>query len=92
MSLPPTAVSTRLRVTVDPRAMGEWLEAWALRREKNLLRLDLRAARAARVFARRCAELESARSARATSEWQETWNALRQEIAAFLEAHYASPG
>lgn len=92
MSVPPNSASTRLRVTIDPSAMGQWLEAWALRREKNLLRIDLRAAREARAFARRCGHLHTSRSVSETAEWRDTWHQLRLEIAAFLQDHYQTPG
>jgi hypothetical protein len=67
--------------TVHPRKLAELLEAWALRREKVLHLLDLRAARAARALAVECrrlgyvpdAEMDRAR-----------WRAVRERVAELL--------
>lgn len=78
-------VSTKLR----PRDLAESLDLWALRREKVIELLDIKAAKQARELARMCREL--ARVSMENPGWDFQWMAIRAASAALLERHRSVP-
>jgi hypothetical protein len=69
---------------LEPQEVADWLDAWALRREKVLERLDVQAARGARRLAERCRRMT--RSDLDAEAQRREWVALRLEIADFVQA------
>jgi hypothetical protein len=67
-----------------PDELAGWLEQWALRREKVVHLIDLRAARAARELAGRCRGLSLEQGKLPDTLWLERWTRLRVEVARFL--------
>ena len=90
MASPDRSRSTRLNISLTPAQLQEWLDRWALRREKRLTEQDLPAARQARTRAGRCRQLEGRRATTADAAWGSEWHDLRLEIAAFLQKNGAS--
>jgi hypothetical protein len=78
-----SAASDR-EASYGPEELAGWLEQWALRREKVVHLLDLRAARAARDLAARCRMLDLERGKLTEALWRERWTRLRVEVARFL--------
>jgi hypothetical protein len=78
-------VSNKLR----PRALAESLELWALRSEKVIELLDIKAAKKARELARMCREL--ARVSMDHPSWDFQWMTIRAAAAALLERHRSVP-
>jgi hypothetical protein len=74
-----------------PRDLADWLDQWALRREKVLHLIDIHGARECRHLAARCRALGHAEASQSAAWWRREWAALRLEIASFLASH-ASPG
>ncbi|MBL8742078.1 MAG: hypothetical protein JNK04_13315 [Myxococcales bacterium] len=72
-----------------PRALAESLDLWALRREKVIELLDIKAAKRARELARMCREL--ARVSMEDPAWDFQWMAIRAAAAALLERHRSVP-
>jgi hypothetical protein len=77
--------STKLR----PRALAESLDLWALRREKVIELLDIKAAKQAREIAGMCRELS--RVSMEDPDWDFRWMAIRAAAAALLERHRSLP-
>jgi hypothetical protein len=76
---------------LDPGRLALWLDEWALRREKVLDLLDVRAARRARSLAERCRRVARAGRDGQSEELRREWLALRLEIAGFLQASGQRP-
>jgi hypothetical protein len=77
--------TTKLR----PHALADSLDLWALRREKVLALLDIRAAKKARELARECRDLTKTPADHPAWEFQ--WMTLQAAAAAFLERHRSVP-
>ena len=69
-----------------PNQLAERLDLWALRREKVLALLDVRASRSARQLARTCRVLaRSSYESSVTAEaWEAEWRRVREEVAFVL--------
>lgn len=77
--------SSKLR----PRALAESLDLWALRREKVIELLDIKAAKKARELAGMCRDLS--RVSMDNPAWDFQWMAIRAAAAALLERHRSLP-
>jgi hypothetical protein len=83
--------SSRQVPKLDPASLASALDTWALRREKILELLDVRASRTARKLAQQCRALSAAASDRGEDAgWQAEWLALRERARTILEN--AAPG
>jgi hypothetical protein len=69
-----------------PEALADSLDLWALRREKVLELLDVRASRTGRQLARACRLLAQPAYAMSISSaaWDAEWRQTREEVAALL--------
>ena len=72
-----------------PRTLAESLDLWALRREKVLELLDIKAAKQARDLASMCRQL--ARVPMHDPDWDFRWMTIRAATAALLERHRSVP-
>jgi hypothetical protein len=78
---PPPPSEPPVDSTINPKKLAELLEAWALKREKVLHLLDLRAARAARALAVECRRLGYTPDAEID---RDRWRSVRERVAALL--------
>jgi hypothetical protein len=80
------------RIVLHPDVLANALDLWALRREKILALLDIRAARRARKLACTCRVLAQPTYAQTVGEdaWRGEWRRTREEVLETL-AH-AAPG
>jgi hypothetical protein len=85
-----STASSRDNAPLRPRDLADWLDQWALRREKVLHLIDIQGARECRHLAARCRALGHAEATQPASWWRREWASLRLEIASFL-AQRASP-
>ncbi len=72
-----------------PRSLADSLDLWALRREKVIELLDIKAAKKARELAGMCRELS--RVSTDNPGWDFQWMAIRAAAAALLERHRSLP-
>jgi hypothetical protein len=72
-----------------PHALAESLDMWALRREKVLELLDIKAAKQARELAGMCRDLS--RVSMESPSWDFQWMTIRAAAAALLERHRSVP-
>lgn len=78
------------QTSYGPSDLARWLDRWALRREKILELIDMKAARRARKFAGECRYLAYCAS-HPDEHWEMDWYTLRLEVASFLaEQHQAT--
>lgn len=82
-----STASSRDSAPLRPRDLADWLDQWALRREKVLHLIDIQGARECRHFAARCRALGHAEASQPAAWWRREWAALRLEIASFLAEH-----
>lgn len=69
---------------LHPASLARALDLWALRREKILALLDVRAAREARTLADACRTLSQTTDPGRDDAWQARWLAIRERALAML--------
>jgi hypothetical protein len=88
------ASSHREPAPLSPRDLADWLDQWALRREKVLHLIDIQGARECRHLASRCRTLAHSQRTQPPEWWRREWASLRLEVATFLSrgARFAPHG
>jgi hypothetical protein len=83
----PSTKSSEKTQRLHPGGLAKALDLWALRREKLLPLLDVRAAREARRLAQGCRRLASTERTGEvpTAVWESEWRAIREQAVALLD-------
>jgi hypothetical protein len=75
---------------LDCEALADWLNVWAVRREKVVMMLDLDHARAARSLARESIRLSALQRAAKSDEervlFEHAWHRLRRRVLTLVDA------
>lgn len=84
----PCMKSSEKTQRLHPVGLAKALDLWALRREKLLPLLDVRAAREARRLAQGCRRLAATERTGEipTGEWESEWRAIREQAVALLDS------
>lgn len=77
-------------VSPSPKELADWLNVWALRREKVTHLIDRKAAQRARYFAERCLELSRQTALIPDAERRRRWQSLKLEVSGFLAERRSS--
>jgi hypothetical protein len=86
----PIQRGSHARSVLSPEYLAEALDRWALRREKLLPLLDVRAVRSARTLAAQARQVAYGRRVSDMTDpdvqraWMEAWLGVRQRVAEFL--------
>ena len=83
----PSMKSSEKTQRLHPGGLAKALDLWALRREKLLPLLDVRAAREARRLAQGCRRLAATERTGETpiDVWESEWRAIREQAVALLD-------
>src|SRR5689334_22817533 len=84
----PSMKSSEKTQRLHPGGLAKALDLWALRREKLLPLLDVRAAREARRLAQGCRRLASTERTGEipTAAWESEWRAIREQAVTLLDS------